>query len=477
MHDEIATTPVPARSPGDLRGAIGRLGYFTLAFGAIVGSGWIVVLGDWLDAAGPGGVVAGLTLGGFSMVCVGLCYGELAARFSSAGGEFLYVVRSLGRFAGFLVGWFLTLYAVAVCAFEAVVLSWLLRTLLPGITSLSVYSIGASSVTLDALVIGSIGAAAIGYLHYRGAASAIRFQNFVTMTFIAVMILLIACGALFGAAQNMQPLFPPRSASSLAGGILWVFSGSTFFLNGWQTSLHAMEERRAGISVKVAVCCMAAGILVSALFYCGVMLAASAAVPWQTLIHTDMPAVNAFSALLPGGILGSVVMCAAIISLLKTWSAVTWIASRLIVAQAREGFLPGRLAVCDPESGSPRAAVLAVAALTLIGPLIGRSALLPIIAMVSICLAFSIVLCLIVLLRRRRSDPTEPGYTVPGGIFTIVFALAAILLMIAVSIVKPLIDAHGAIPPEWWLLGAWTLLGITAWAVRTKKAHSTSARY
>lgn len=469
MSDATAAALEAAPSSGHLRGAIGRLGYFTLAFGAIVGSGWIVVLGDWLNAAGPAGVVAGLTLGGITMVCVALCYGELAARFSSAGGEFLYVVRSLGRFAGFLVGWFLTLYAVAVCAFEAVVLSWLLRALIPGITSFRVYSVGASSVTLDALVIGSMGAAAIGYLHYRGAASAIRFQNLITMTFIAVMALLIACGALFGSSQNMQPMLPSGSASSLAGGILWVFSGSTFFLNGWQTSLHAIEERRAGISVTVAVLSMAAGILVSALFYCAVMLAASAAVPWQTLIHMDLPAVNAFSALFSNGILGSVVMCAAIISLLKTWSAVTWIASRLIVAQAREGFLPRGLAVCDPESGSPRAAVLVVVALTLIGPLVGRSALLPIVDMVSICLAFSIVLCLVVLLRRRRSDRSVPSFTVPGGVVTILFALAAILVMIAVSVVKPLIDARGAIPAEWWLLGAWTLLGIAAWILRSRK--------
>lgn len=468
MNDASAARQETA-SAGALRGAIGRLGYFTLAFGAIVGSGWIVVLGDWLNAAGPAGVVTGLALGGISMVCVGLCYGELAARYSSAGGEFLYVVRDLGRFAGFLVGWFLTLYAIAVCAFEAVVLAWLLRTLLPGIISPYAYAVGSSSVTLDALLIGTGGAVAIGYLHYRGAASAIRFQNLITLTFIAVMAVLIACGALFGSSQHLQPLFPSRSTASIAGGILWVFSSSTFFLNGWQTSLHAIEERRPGITVKVAVLFMAAGILLSALFYCSVMLAAGAAVPWQTLIRMDMPAVGAFSALLPKGILGTAIMCAAIISLLKTWSAVTWIASRLIVAQAREGFLPRRLAKCDPASGSPRAAILLVIAFTLIGPLMGRSALLPIVDMVSICLAFSIVLCLIVLLRRRRSDRSTPSYTVPGGTPTIVFALVAVLLMIAVSILKPLIDARGTVPPEWCLLGAWTLLGIGTWLLRRRR--------
>src|SRR6516164_116108 len=124
------TTDSPAAG-NRLRGAIGRNGYFTLAFGAIVGSAWIVVLGDWLRTAGPGGSAVGFIAGGVVMVSVALCYGELAARFSSAGGEFLYTLETFGRGPAFIVAWFLTLYSVAVCAFEAIVCGWLVRALIP----------------------------------------------------------------------------------------------------------------------------------------------------------------------------------------------------------------------------------------------------------------------------------------------------------------------------------------------------------
>lgn len=471
MADNTAAMPhVPAAS-SELRSAIGRLGYFTLAFGAVIGSGWVVVLGDWLRAAGPGGVTTGILCGGIAMVFIGLCYGELAARFASAGGEFLYVIRTLGRFPGFLMGWFLTLYAVAICAFEAVVLAWLLRVLLPALELPTAYHVGTSNVTFDGLLIGVAGAVVIGWLHYKGAASAIRFQNLVTLTFIAVMAVLISCGLGFGSGRNLIPLFEAQPPRTLSSGLLWVFSTSAFFLNGWQTALHAIEERKESVSVRSAVRSMAVGILCAALFYCGIVLAASASVPWKSLITLDLPAVAAFGALFASGILGTAVIVAAVVSLLKTWSALTWVASRLIVAQAREGFLPERLAICDAKSGSPRTAVLSVALLTLAGPLMGRSALLPIVNMVSMCLALSIILCLVVLIRRRRLDAGTPVYTVPGGAVTIGVALIAVGIMIAVSIIQPLLAAQGTIPIEWKLLGAWALLGIAAWVLHGRHAR------
>lgn len=463
-----------AHTPGahsTLGAAIGRLGYFTLAFGAIVGSGWVVVLGDWLKAAGPGGVVLGLASGGAAMVCVSLCYGELAGRFACAGGEFLYVIRSLGRFPGFLVGWFLTLFAVSICAFESVVLTWLVRVLMPAIDLPPLYSVGNSNITLDSLLIGLAGAAVIGILHYRGSASAIRFQNLVTVSFIVMMAVLIICGFAFGSVHNLTPLFAAQPPRSLGSGLLWVFSTSAFFLNGWQTALHAIEERRPGMTVKSAVWHMSLGIFAAALFYGAVVLAASAARPWRSLVSLDLPAVSAFGALFANGALGTAIVIAALISLLKTWSALAWVGSRLLVAQSREGMLPSSLAICEPRSGSPQTAVLVVTALTLTGPLLGRSALLPIVNMVSICLALSIILCLIVLLRQRRLGHEEPSFRVPGGLITIWLALTAACVMIAVAIVKPLLDGDGSIPTEWILLTGWAVLGSAAWLLRGRYAR------
>lgn len=441
--------------------AVGYRGYFTLAFGAIVGSGWVVVMGDWLKTAGPGGTAVGFFAGSIVMVLIALCYGELAARFPTAGAEFLYTLQTFGPRTGFLVGWFITLYAVSVCAFEGIACGWFLTALFPTFRLGTAYTLAGSHVTWNALLIGTIAALGIGTLHYLGARSAILFQNVVTFAFIAVSLLLILCGFARGSSANLQPIFASGSGGDWIGGACWVFATCSFFLNGWQTSLHAIEERASGITPGGAIASITAAIIASAAFYIGIVLAAGQAVPWRGLIARDLPAVSAFGALGFHGLLATVILIAATVSLWKTWSAMTWVASRVLYAQAKHGMIPAALGKTDSRTRAPRIAIAAVTAVTLIGIALGRGAILPIVDMVSICLALSMILCLAALLRRRASDSCQPAFAVPGGTPVIIAALAGASMMIGIALVRPLLSAHGKIPLEWILLAAWAALGFS----------------
>ncbi|MBL8266292.1 MAG: hypothetical protein JNL55_07920, partial [Steroidobacter sp.] len=77
------------RPPALLR-TIGRFQYFALAFGTIVGSAWVVVLGDWLRVAGPGGASLAFIAGALLMSLLAGVYAELSARMPEAGGEFIF---------------------------------------------------------------------------------------------------------------------------------------------------------------------------------------------------------------------------------------------------------------------------------------------------------------------------------------------------------------------------------------------------
>ena len=50
--------------------------YFTLAFGAMVGVGWLVVMDDWLARGGPGGAMLGFLLGGLGLAPIAYVYGK-----------------------------------------------------------------------------------------------------------------------------------------------------------------------------------------------------------------------------------------------------------------------------------------------------------------------------------------------------------------------------------------------------------------
>jgi APA family basic amino acid/polyamine antiporter len=450
--------------------AIGGLGYFALSFGAVVGSGWIVVLGDWLRLAGPGGTALGFLAGGATMALVAVCYGELSGRFPMAGGELLYTRAAFGERVGFIVGWYLTLYAVATCAFEGVAFGWLMRALVPGVALPAAYTVASSPVTWDALALSGGAAAMVGIMHLRGANAAIGLQNVITYGFIGVICVVIVTGLWGGSAANLQPLMPsPKDAAAV--GVLRIFAMSAYFLNGWQVALHAIEERRSGMPVSRAVLFMVVGILIATLFYVAIVLTAGSAMPWRTLADQDMPGAAAFRSI-GGPILAAIVIATAILSLLKTWMAMAWMASRLIVAQARDGFLPQPLARIDARTGAPRNAILFTTAGTAIGVCAGRSALLPIVNMSAICLAVSLLVCLTALILLRRREPVRLG-SVPSPVLGA--ALLAGAAMIGAAVLAPVVGRNVAFPFEWTLLLIWGAAGLALSVVVVRRPRPVTS--
>ena len=69
---------------------LARKDVLALAFGAMIGWGWVVMTGHWIITAGSLGAVLAFIVGGLAIVCVGLTYAELAAAMPEAGGEHVY---------------------------------------------------------------------------------------------------------------------------------------------------------------------------------------------------------------------------------------------------------------------------------------------------------------------------------------------------------------------------------------------------
>ena len=96
------------------------------------------------------------------------------------------MLETFGRRPAFLVGWFLTLFAISVCAFEAVVLGSLFRSLFPAIATGVAYTVGRTSIDWGSLGLGLVGTLVISGLHIRGAqacpdmASPMPFANATT---------------------------------------------------------------------------------------------------------------------------------------------------------------------------------------------------------------------------------------------------------------------------------------------------------
>ncbi|MBS0416992.1 MAG: APC family permease [Proteobacteria bacterium] len=435
-------------------------GFFALSFGSMVGSGWIILLGDWLQRAAPGGALLALLAGGALMALVGCCYAELAARLPRAGGDFLYALEGLGSTAGFVVGSFLTLFLVSMCAFEATALPWLVTELIPSAQGKPLYRLLGESVTSDALVLGLAGALTVCVLNLRGVRSSVTFQRVVTFTFIAVMCLLIACGFVFGSAANLQPMFATPDGHPWSVGAFWIFAMCAMLLNGFQAALYVIEERAVDVSVRATTLSMVAGIVAAAFFYAGIILAAGRMMPWREILPAHLPAVAAFDVLIPGGAVGKIILLVSIASTAKTWNALLLMASRILLAQARAGMVPAVFARLNARAGAPAHAIVLITLVSITGMLLGKGALIPIINMATICITLILVLALIVLLKLRRREPLSPGFAVPGGLASILICLSGALLMAGFAFFGPLLQHPGHLPLEWMLMAAWAAVSL-----------------
>lgn len=74
--------------------------------GIIIGAGIYQMAPDIAKGAGSGwGVLALWTVGGLLSLCGALCYAELATAYPKEGGDYVYLSRAYGKWAGFLFGW------------------------------------------------------------------------------------------------------------------------------------------------------------------------------------------------------------------------------------------------------------------------------------------------------------------------------------------------------------------------------------
>ena len=66
-----------------------------IAFGAMIGWGWVVSSGGWIQKGGVLGAALGFVVGGVMIFFVGLTYAELTAAMPQCGGEHVWSHRAM----------------------------------------------------------------------------------------------------------------------------------------------------------------------------------------------------------------------------------------------------------------------------------------------------------------------------------------------------------------------------------------------
>ncbi|WP_367106881.1 hypothetical protein [uncultured Psychrobacter sp.] len=75
-----------------MKKSLGVVDIIALAFGAMVGWGWVVLASGWVVSAGTWGAISAFLIGGIAVVLIGVTYAELCASMPITGGEHTYSI-------------------------------------------------------------------------------------------------------------------------------------------------------------------------------------------------------------------------------------------------------------------------------------------------------------------------------------------------------------------------------------------------
>src|SRR5699024_3142081 len=216
---------------------LGNRDVLALAFGAMIGWGWVVTTGLWISEAGSVGAILAFIVGGLLVVLVGLTYSELASALTLAGGELIYSFRAMCRVAAFLTTSAISLGYVSVVAFEAVALPIVFEYLIPDYSRGYLYTIAGWDVTITWAGVGIVGSILIAWVNYRGIKFSSAITFILTLLIIIAGILLITGSSIGGNVQNMQPFF-----ENGLSGFLTVVIMTPFMFVGFDIIPQAAEE-------------------------------------------------------------------------------------------------------------------------------------------------------------------------------------------------------------------------------------------
>ncbi len=424
--------------------------YFTLAFGTMVGVGWLVVMDDWLRRGGPLGAILGFVIAGVMLLPIGYVYGRLVVAFPDAASEIAYTKEVFPQPISFATGWMMTLAYLIVCPWEAVAIGKIAAYIFPALNAMELYRVAGKPVYLPHLLLGLSLIAWITLLNYRGIRVSASFQNWTTFGLLALFGVFASLGLARGSAQNFAPLFSHSGFVS----VLLTIQIVPYFMTGFESVPKCAEEASPDFRSRGFFRAIWLAVVVGILFYASVIAVVAYVHPWQPLTSERFATAVAFERAFRNGWIVNIILAAALLSLLKVFNGNFIVGSRLLFALGRGGFVDARLGKVHPSNRTPSAAVLCAGLLTAAAACLGEAILIPITEVGSMA---SAVGWLATCAAYYRMETLRPVRSIrQRGIATLGILVGALLILMKLL---PFVPGHFT-GYEFLALGLWCLAGL-----------------
>lgn len=387
-----------------LKKELGTIQVFTLAAGAMIGSGLFILPGLAHARAGTG-VILSYLFAGLLAATATLSLAELATAMPKAGSDYFFITRGFGAGTGSVAG----------------ILSWFALSLKSAFAIVGMATFIKLFLDMPVLLSGAVLTVFFVLLNILGVRQAARFQTALVFGMIILLLLYAAAGI---PKMNTEFLIPiaPYGATGIfsTAGFVFVSYGGLL-----KIASVAEEVDSPGKCLPLG---LALALVCVTLLYALTIFITGGVLENEVFNDSRTPLSDGGRAI--AGSAGFIAMSiCAILAFISTANAGILASSRYLLALARDNLLPEALGRISPKTQTPIIAIAITGGLILLSLLLELSLL---VKAASCVLILSYILCClaVVVLRESGLQNYRPLFTAPGypwlqiaGIFGLVFVL------------------------------------------------------
>lgn len=456
--------------------------FFTIGFGATIGTGWVLLVGDWMiSGGGPVAAILAFLVGALFLLPMSAVFGEMAAAIPLAGGTVEYVRRAFGDTASYITGWMIVLGKAILCPWESLAMSLLIGErfgdLFPILRSIKLYTLLGANVYLFPTIIAVCVGIYVSSLNFRGASSAAKLQGFLFKALMLGVALAMGISMIKGSPSHLFPVFQQvegpgssTTATSLFAGIISVLVITPFFFSGFDTAPQQAEEASENLQWNKFAFVIGLSLLAAGGFYIACIYSFGTILPWTEFIKNSVPALACLKQI--SIILYIVMLCIATMGPMGPMNTSFGASSRILFAMSRNHQIPASFSKLDPVKGTPVTANIIMCTLTLIGPFLGKKMLVPLTDVSSLAFIFSYTMVCFSCLKLRKSEPNlKRPFRVPCGIFGVLAACLCGCIIIGLLVIP--MSPASLTGLEWIITLSWVVCGIVFYAASSKNRKAT----
>jgi len=395
-----------------LKRVIGVPGLAATVVNSTIGAGIYVLPAIVSISMGASGILGYLFCAAM-LVTIMLCYMEIGSKVSTSGGSYIYVETAFGPFAGFIVNWlFFFGWGVLGSAALMNVLADSLAVLIP------VFSSPLMHALTYFILLGTM-----AWVNVRGAKESVRLLEFITIIKLLPLFGIVIFGFSHVKMANLHwEHWPPMK--TLGGTSLVLF----FAFAGFETTLGASGE------IKDPKRTLPPGIMLGGamvfIIYILIQIIAQGVLGAQISGVKNAP-LAAVARNIVGPIGATILLIAAIISVLGNISGDVLATPRLLFAGANNGLFPKLLAKVHSRFATPYIAVITYTSFIFLFAVLGGFKQLAVLASGSLLLIYLAVILAMIKLRTKKEQATEKAFKVPGGLVIPFIAIVAIVWLLS----------------------------------------------